>query len=531
VTLPKGLQEAFLEDCLTDCLVPELDNKRLTSIEDATSYVANQLPKLINLSDALIVSGVIKRIALKLMLYSNAAPVPSDGSLSKLLKATKLKESNTVPLVQLNTVDGDVRVTILVPDFNDQDTVSKRNLETLATLAHYGLGVSAEKIFIYKDPSQGNEIRFESQIQKMMDDLSASAASTHGAYAGVDIRIGSYNGNLPTILATLHLLNIKQTFLRKKTPKKGETVSYVNSQELRNSFNQRSGITNSNSYAMKVVKSLLATITSVKNKRFPGSWIRSNRTRNNVKSDLGLISVLGYTEKIPYNHKLHTVIFNDTVVSPNGKLRIRTKSDETEFKELSFLEFRSAVALTAPRVSPKNQDAPSKQIGVEPLHVRSATMIKCFDDPKYFKSIDRLNRAHAILVAQGRSTSKSSPVHYEQARNEFLHSTAKIPIKDHTGKEYDSIKELPKPLLEFLCRLYRFQYGKKRKAEDNKDSADAMDVEATASIPDPPASKKPKKGAMPPPGSKKGDLKRSPSVRGRFRPATPGSLQGPSNDS
>ncbi|USW07215.1 hypothetical protein [Downy mildew lesion associated ormycovirus 5] len=432
-----------------------------------------KLPNFINVSDALVVSGVIKRIALRLMLYTHGSPAPNDGTLAKLVKATKLRDNNNVPLCQLNTVDGKPRVTFVIPEFKDEDTLSKRNLEILVTLAHYGLGVPIENLYLFKDPAQGTELRFDATTLKMMEDLSASAATPSGAFSGVDVKIGNYQGNLPTMLATMHLLAIKQTFIRKRTPKKGETVFYVTSQELRSVFNQRSGLTNPKSYGSRVVRALLATIVSVSNKRFPGSWIRSNRDRNHVKSDLGLLAILGYTEKVPYNHKLQSVIFTDTTVDPKAQLKLRGKFNKDEFKELSFLEFRSAVSLTCNRIDPKSSDSFEKQISVEPLACKNPQIIKCYDNSKYFKSIDALHRAHAIMVSVGKSTSKSKPIHYEKARNEFLHATAKNPIMDCTGREYSTIKDLPKPLLEFMCALYRFRYKEKRTAEEDLPMEDA----------------------------------------------------------
>jgi hypothetical protein len=445
----------------------------LDSIEDAAKFVNNNITRFVVLSDALVVTGVIKRIALKLMLYTHGSPAPNDGTLAKLVKATKLRDNNSIPLVQLNTVGGNLRVTLVIPMIKDEDTLSKRNLEILVTLAHYGLGVPIDQLYLFKSADEGTELRFDATTLKMMEDLSASAATPSGAFAGADVKIGGYQGNLPTMLATMHLLAIKQSFIRKRTPKKGESVFYVTSQELRSVFNQRSGLTNPKSYSSKVVRALLATMVSVSNKRFPGSWIRSNRERNHVKSDLGLLSILGYTEKIPYNHKLQSIIFNDVTIDPKSQLKLRSKFNKEEFKTLSYLEFRSAVSLTCNRIDPTSELSYDKQISIEPLACKSPKVLKCYENSKYFKSIDALSRAHAIMVSVGKSTSKSKPVHYEKARNEFLHSTSRNPIMDCNGKEYHAIKDLPKPLLEFCCSLYRFKFGEKRKAED----VDMVDIQ------------------------------------------------------
>jgi hypothetical protein len=439
------------------------------------------------------------------------------------MKATKLRDDNLVPLVQLNHVEQKPRVTFVIPEFKDEDTLSKRNLEVLVTLAHYALGVPVENLYLFKDPAQGSELRFDASTLKMMEDLSASAATPSGAYAGVDVKIGSYTGNLPTMLATMHLLAIKQTFIRKRTPRKGENVFYVTSQELRSVFNQRSGLVNPKSYGSRVVRALLATIVSVSNKRFPGSWIKSNRDRNHVKTDLGLLSILGYTEKIPYNHKLQSVIFHDTVLDPKSQLKIRSKFNKDEFKELSFLEFRSAVSLTCNRINPKSSLSFDKQIAVEPLSCKDPLIVKNYDNSRFFKSIDALSRAHAIMVSCGKSTSKSKPIHYEKARNEFLHSTSRNPITDVNGTEYHSIKDLPVPIREYCCQLYRFKYKPKRDAEE-------AEVEMT----DAPPSKK-VEVQVPPPAPKPKVVKpKAPSLKKGLRKKNKGkevaAEAGPSNE-
>jgi len=222
-----------------------------------------------------------------------------------------------------------------------------------------------------------------------------------------------------------------------------------------------------------------------------------------VKSDLGLLSVLGYTEKVPYNHKLQSVIFHDTTVDPKSSLKIRSKFNKDEFKEMSYLEFRSAVSLTCNRIDPRSDESYDKQISVEPLACKNAQIIKCYDNSKYFKSIDALHRAHAIMVSCGKSTSKSKPIHYEKARNEFLHCTSKNPIMDVTGKEYQSIRDLPVPLLEYMCSLYRFKYKPKRSAEE---------VEMTDA---PPEKKVQASKAMPPPKPKSSGKPGTPIKRGR----------------
>jgi hypothetical protein len=462
LTLPRSLQESFLEDSLVDLLAAELRDNPASSIEDTRNFVKHTLSKYVEVSMSLVASGALDRILTKLLIFQNGMPAPQEGSLSKLVKATKLSERTSSLLVQTYHIDREVRVYFVIPDIQAGDTLSKRSLELLLTLAHYGLGVSSDHLYVTVQKSLGTEFRMDSSIIKLLEDLISSAASPSGAYSGQVIKYGDYQCNLPTILASLHLLAMKQSFLRKRTPKKNEQVVVCNSSELRNLFNTRAGLGDkTSSYTTSVVKQLLQNISSVSNKRFPGGWIRSNRLMNNVKTDNGLIYKLGYTEKLPYNHKLQSIIFNDTVDGPDGRKKIRSKFNEKEYKTLSYIEFRLGTVLTCSRIDPSSEDSFDKQIKIEPMAVKSASALNCFNDSKYHKAIDTLNRAHALLVTVPKSTSKTSAIHYEIARNELLHISAKVPIKDHNGNSYEKISDLPKPVYDYCCKLYRFNKSKR----------------------------------------------------------------------
>jgi hypothetical protein len=461
--------------------VPFLNNQKLLSIEDGHKFVLKFLPTLINVSDAVIANGLIKRISMKVLLYSNSIPAPKDGNLSKLLKSAKIRESNLIPLVQLNYKDGVPRITFLIPGISDDDSVSKRNIEGLATLAHYACGVPIENIFLMKDTTFGDEFTLDSQVQKLIDELSSSAASPTGAYPSGELSIGSYKGNLPCILSCLHMLNLKLTHLRRRTPKKGEKVSVVTPQELRNAFNLRSGLQKPSSFGIRSVRALLAVITSASNKRFPGGWIRSNRLLNSVNTDLGLINILGYTEKLPYNHKLVSILETDTVEAKKG-LKLRSRKNKEEFKEFSFIEYRSGVALTLPRITQKKDLAFDKQVSIEPLSCKDPKVIKNFEEPKFFKTLDLLNRAHAILVACSRKNSKSTPAHYEQARNAFLHSTDKLPIRTYEGLDLSRFKDIPENYQNYLRKSFRFRSKPKDTSGDTPMKDTTFEETYTSSV-------------------------------------------------
>jgi len=298
--------------------------------------------------------------------------------------------------------------------------------------------------------------------------LTSSAALPSGSYPGEVVSIGSYKGNLPGLLSTLHLLGRKQQYLRRRTPFKDEKVLVVTPQELRKTFNAKTGLNDkSKSVPIMLLKACLATIVSTGNKVFPGGWIVSNRSMNGVKSDTGLVFKLGYAERIPDNHKLEMVLNHKTTINPKGEKTLQDQSGQ-DHKEWSFIEFRSGVALVAPLLDPSKPDAFDHQRKAEPLRVKSGRAIETFGNSKYYKTVDSLNRAHAILVNVQKKSKKSKPIHYEIARNEFLHNTARCPIIDGTGKEHTSTKTLPVPVREYMAKRYRWTKSPaKRSAEES----------------------------------------------------------------
>jgi hypothetical protein len=212
---------------------------------------------------------------------------------------------------------------------------------------------------------------------------------------------------------------------------------------------------------------------------------------------------MGYCEKVPYHHKLHKVIFTATTTNPKGDKVLLDQSDK-DVKRLSYLEYRSGLRLVAPRLVANSSDM-DNQMKKEPLSVKSDKVLTNFSDNKYHKSINALNRAHAILLTVGKKGSKSKAIHYEIARNEFLHLTSKIPVKDGQGLEYVSEASLPNPIQDFCRKQFRFPKG-----EQKRDADSAMEVDSQA---EEPAKKKPTTPTASP--SRRGAIRKSGRGRGR----------------
>jgi len=326
-------------------------------------------------------------------------------------------------------------------------------------------------MFFVMEEELGDRISFDQISIKLIDELTSSASLPSGAFPGEIVKFGEYKGNLPTILATLHLLARKQFYLRRRDPLRKEDVTVVTAQELRSSFNLRTGLSDkSKSYSVQLLKAALAVIVSTTNRVFPGGWIKSNRAINEVKSDSGLIFKLGYCEKVPYHFKLMAVIHNTTSVSPTGQRKIVSQAGQ-EHKSYSFLEFRAGTVLTAPKLVSSLGEEFITQSKKEPLNFKVESVVENFSDNKYHKVINSLNRAHALLVTCNKGNTKTKPIHYEIARNEFLHLSAKSPVRDGNGAECINLSDLPVSVYEYCKKTFRFNKNA------SKRDADAVETE------------------------------------------------------
>jgi hypothetical protein len=470
LTLPKAAREAFMEDSLTDMFASNIVDNPITSPQEATLYVRTNLPRYVQGHTALSISGAVERIAVKLLLFSTGKPAPRDGKLGKLVREVKLADKYKAPLVQLYHVKGSPKLYVRLPGLKDTDTASKAAFESLMTLMHYTTGVKAEDMFFNMDTSLGDSLHFDSTSLKLIDELTSSAALPSGAFPGEVLKIGDYKCTLPTILASLHFLARKQNFLRKRDPQNKEEVKQVTASELRASFNIRTGLSDkSKSYPAMLLKAALAVSVSSTNRVFPGGWIKSNRELNGVKSDSGLLYKMGYTEKVPFHHKLLSVIHNEVSINPAGKAHVVNKSGK-ENNSYSFLEFRAGTVFTAPLLNHTLTDGMDTQCKREPLSVKSEVVLDNFSDNKYHKAINSLNRAHALLTTVNKGNAKTKPIHYENARNEFFHLCAKVPIKDGCGGNHHNLSDLPTPIYEYCRKTFRFKKSElKRSVEEEMD--------------------------------------------------------------
>jgi len=239
--------------------------------------------------------------------------------------------------------------------------------------------------------------------------------------------------------------------------------------DLQQKFNSMLGIKaeDTNSYSVKLLKGILASCTKVHNSGFPGGWIHKNRELNHVKSDAGLISILGWTEKSVSPYKLNEVIFNpvdNAHALVNGKNTIvgrAMKNLSRDGRNMSFQEFRTAVFLTVPRLDMTNLGELDKQSKIEPLDIKDLRITDAYCTNEMIPIVDNINQAFAFKVNIKNPKSKTNLTHYENARGRLLASTANKVIKDVNGTEYSTFSKLPEVAQDYLRKKYRYPLKRK----------------------------------------------------------------------
>jgi len=292
--------------------------------------------------------------------------------------------------------------------------------------------------------------------------------------------------------------------------------------KLQETFNTIFGLKTdkSKAYTIRLFKSILSSCVKPHNKGFPGGFIHSNRSRNSVKSDISVLTLLGWIPKIPIQQRLDDVLFNtvdDSYGEVNGVSKVIGRSMQNIGKKqrnMSFQEFRTAVALTVRRISPTSGSFDT-QMKKDCLSPWRPTVLENFTENDVMTSVNIAQQSYAFKIALENPKSKTTLVHYENSRNHLLASTSQMKIKDANGTEYSTFSDLPEPLQNYLRKRYR--YPPKRTATEDQAT---MEVDIDHNTADPNASQ----SNQPPPRkkrmsrheaalSRRGALRRSSRVR------------------
>jgi hypothetical protein len=338
---------------------------------------------------------------------------------------------------------------------------------------------------------------------KFVEKLLSSAKNPYGHFDGPDVTFApesTFKCTPPSLLAAMRFLSAKYELLRKISFSKDSKSKAITSFKLQEQFNTIAGVKGSviKSFAVKLFKAILSSSTKLSNRGFPGGYIHSMRARNGVKTDSAVLTLLGWTPKIPSQARLLEVIFNPVddsfgVVDGRQKVISRSMANLTKAgRNTSYQEFRTAVAFSVPKLSVSSSEPLDDQLKREPLAVWDKKVISNFVEPKRLVSTNLLQQSYALKVSVTNPKSKTGLVHYEIARNRFLHSTSDLNLVDADGNVYKTFSELPKVFQEYLRKKYRYptKSGSERRPDDVQESQMAVDSQGDSSAQPPPVKKK-----------------------------------------
>jgi len=484
-----------MEDVMLDLLLADEGVEIITSLQDCKKFVTTKLKEWIVTDNETVTNALSDKLSIKISAYKTSKTIPEGTELSKLIKSVKKLNVEKEMLVLYTNIEGTPELSVAIPDIASTDIESLKALTSLLELACLVHGVKIENLKVNKNPKIEKKIAMSSSFWKTVDALKASAKSMSGDFKGprVVFQGSKYTAYPPNVLASMRILQNKDHLIRKHVFRPGSGRSVVTFHDLQQKFNETLGIKSEDSalYAVRLLKGMLASCVKAYNKGFPGGWIYSNRLINKVKTDSGILSLLGWQEKIPSQHKLLDVIFNpiDRTYSEkdaNGQKEVimrKMVNISQKGRNTSFQEFRTAVFLSAEKIDLENSDEFEKALKTEPLEFKDPSVADRYTTVRSSTMVDALNKAYAFKIDFVKPKSKTLIEHYDNARGQLLSLSANQKIIDRKGKEYSTFSELPKNAQEFFRKKYRYPVKQnKRSAESQSVHTEQVEVIASTSM-------------------------------------------------
>jgi hypothetical protein len=499
--LPTAVRNVHFEDILLDALLREVGETKISSLQESEGFVSTTLSKWVEVSASAVATDVFGRLSRKVFLCQTSTNVTKDSKLGKLLKIADKSLNIKNPLIT-QSYNGNVSsLHIVVLDFDEDDESSLRVVSNIVLFACALHGTRPENVSLIKDGSYGKgKITMSSSLIKTVDALTSSAFHPHGLFVGDTYNFQSgFKSTAVGILTAMRLLNAKSEFIRRKNfPRESGKVP-ISFNVLQETFNTLTGLRSDQSmpFSISMIKAILASCIKQHNKGYPGGWIHATRTQNSVKSDFALTNLLGWVEKVPSEHKLLEVLFN-TVDLPDDSNDIKkpTVINITKDKRnFTHREFRTAVALSLPRVVRSNPEQALKDLSLDPFSVKSLAICNTFCLDKRDRLVDQLNEAYAFRISLKNPKSKTKEIHYKNSRDRLLALSANIPLRLLNGKVVETFSALPKELQKTFRDKFRYPLKKRDReaASDEEPDADMTDVAQVATTDNPPPLKRQKK--------------------------------------
>jgi len=105
-----------------------------------------------------------------------------------------------------------------------------------------------------------------------------------------------------------------------------------------------------------------------------------------------------------------------------------------------------------------------EQLMVDGLSISNTTTVSLLNERR--ELVDAVNTAYAVKVTTGKKNAKSSTAAYTNVRGKALRASSKYALVDANGTKYNSVKECPSNVRDFLYKQFLFKENKKRTAAE-----------------------------------------------------------------
>jgi len=378
-------------------------------------------------------------------------------------------------------------VIVRIPDIPKTDQGHNDNLAKVLTFVLKMLKKNKSQLKILRDPELGKSCNLLAKIERNMDNLMASLSlPANNAGEAVQFETG-LKANLPEILAALRVAR-RNSGLTRTTQLKAKSTR-TTPEVLRRSINNRFGFEEAGAdpWVCTILRYTMSEITSPLCSEFPGEWMHSLRVRNDTKSDIGILHLMGYKpigiSPIKVKKTLMSILVHEKTLIPPRKEKgqtiigkgteverdvIKPLDEKTREQGTTYREYRTAVTSLLPFIDPSGDKSPKDQLSKDPLDPISIHHLNFFKrNPEL---VDGCDLAFALLSAVGNKQSKTAPSHFEQARNHYIGLSANIGFYDKNGKNYRSYLEIPEDIRNFFEKVFRRNVKAPKDDEEDKPS-------------------------------------------------------------
>jgi hypothetical protein len=509
--LPISQRRAIIMDCVIDIALSREEWQTIVSRQDLTQYSSSVTTELLDIEPQSERLGFIRDLQNKLDLYLSSSSISSTERLVRALERSARDQED--PTRQYFVVSKN-RVVVRVPDFDESNLGQLDNLGKYLRWCTLILGISNPEVKYLKDPAVGNGIQLTARIERMMDNTIAALTLPPTESGDKAEFKNGFRANIVELLASIKLMRKYTGAIQKGIAPRGQTIQQITLEDLRKSVNTRSGLNEQgvSDFTKIFVKSVFNELTKPNGKFFPGGWIHSLKSTNNVKNNVGIIYKLGYESKVPSAQKILTVLKKGVRIKPavideakkrfeaelakkrrwtseeklalrerlepkptNANSEIYTIDEKTSPDGISHAEFRTGALLLFPLIDPKAQDSPKRQISTDPLSVRDKTVLAFYS--KNRDIVDALNLAYATLSSVGKKNSKATVLGYESARGHSVHMSANREWMFRTGEVPERLTDVPEQTRNFLLKLLHRKLTVEQQAEEEDVQPLAQDME------------------------------------------------------